>query len=209
MPDIYCYSFVEDQPSAEVARKLVAHRNTACKTTLHFLDGHPTVTRGFGGIKKMTSAFLNMADAGLYTFIMTDLDKTDCPPTLIRDWFSIPREQPITLPPQVVFRVPVREVESWLLADHNAFARFMKIPKANFANRPDALPDPKEHLRDVIQRKGRKKWQKEMLPQSPTASIGPLYNEKLCKFIREKWDPARAANNSPSLDRAIKALMRL
>jgi len=209
MPDIYCHSFVEDAPSAEVARRLVDHRNTACLTTIRFHKGSPVVKGGYGNIKKMAPAFLNMANAGQHTFILTDLDTTDCPPTLIRDWFSIRQDQPIALPPQVVFRVPVREVESWLLADRDAFASFMGIPKANFPNRPDDLADPKRSLFRVIRRKGRKKWQREMLPQFPTAAIGPLYNEKLCKFIREDWDPARAADNSPSLGRAIAVLMRL
>ena len=209
MPDIYCHSFVEDEPSAEVARRLVAHRNAACQTTLRFRDGSPVVKGGYGAIKKMAPAFLNMAEAGQRTFVLTDLDTTDCPPTLIRDWFSIPQNQPIALPPQVVFRVPVREVESWLLADRGAFARFMGIPKANFASRPDDLPNAKQHFFNVISQKGRRKWHKEMLPQASTASIGPLYNEKLCEFIRTKWDPARAATNSPSLARTIAALKRL
>ncbi|MBT3200073.1 MAG: hypothetical protein HN350_09170 [Phycisphaerales bacterium] len=164
---------------------------------------------GSSSIKKMTEAFPNMASAGLHIFILTDLDTTDCPPTLIRDWFNVPQNQPIALPPKLVFRVPVREVESWLLADRDALANFMGIPKANFSNKPDELPDTKQHLLNVISDKGRKKWHKDMLPQSPTASIGPLYNEKLCEFICEKWDPARASANSPSLARAIAALKRL
>lgn len=210
MPDIYCYSFVEDEPSAEVARRLVANRNAARQTKLCFCDGHPVVKGGYGNIKKMApDAFLNMAHAGLHTFILTDLDTTDCPPTLIRDWFNIPQNQPIALPPEVVFRVPVREVESWLLADHDAFANFMGIPKANFASKPDELPDVKQHLLNIIADKGLRKWHKDMRPQANTASIGPLYNEKLCEFIHENWDPARAATNSPSLDRAIEALKRL
>jgi len=209
MPDIYCHSFVEDEPSAAVARKLVANRNAACRTTLRFRDGYPSVKGGYGDIKRMAPAFLNMARAGQHTFILTDLDTTDCPPTLIRDWFDIPQNQPIALPPEVVFRVPVREVESWLLADRDAFARFMGISRANFDNKPDELADAKEHLLNVIAHKGRRRWHREMLPQAPTASIGPLYNEKLCEFIRENWDPSRAADNSPSLARTIEALMRL
>jgi len=210
MPDIYCHSYVEDEPSAEVVRRLVDYRNAACSTKLRFCDGHPNVRGGYGAIKKMApDDFLNMARFGLHTFILTDLDKIDCPPTLIRDWFNIPPNQPIALPPEVVFRVPVREVESWLLADRDAFAKFMGIAKANFASKPDELPDTKQHLLNVIANKGRRAWHQDMLPQSPTASIGPLYNEKLCEFIREKWDPARASANSPSLNRAIAALKRL
>jgi len=209
MSDIYCHSYVEDKVSAEAARKLVDHRNATCSTTLRFCDGHPSVMGGYGAIKKLApDDLLNMVRAGLHIFVLTDLDKIDCPPTLIRDWFDIQPNQPIALPPEVVFRVPVREIESWLLADRDVFACFMGIPKANFASKPDELPDAKQHLFNVISR-GRKKWHRDMLPQAKTASIGPLYNEKLCEFIRDKWDPARAATNSPSLTRAIEALKRL
>jgi len=209
MPDVFCFSFVEDEPSAEVARQLVAHRNTYCPIALHFRDGYPSVMRGFGEIKKKAPALLNMAKAGLHTFVLTDLDTIDCPPTLIRDWFAVPPDRPAVLPEHVVFRVPVREVESWLLADRDALADFVGIAPANFPTNPDDLPDPKDRLLSIIRRKGRRKWHREMLPQAPTASIGPLYNEKLCDFIREDWNPAGAAANSPSLARAIVALARV
>jgi len=94
------------------------------------------------------------------------------------------------------------------MADRGAFARFLGIPVANFSSKPDRLEDPKQHLLNVLRQKGQKRWHKEMLPQRPTAVIGPLYNEKLCGFIENKWNPARARKNSPSLSRAIDALCR-
>ena len=102
----------------------------------------------------------------------------------------------------------VREVEAWLLADREAFAQFMAIPQANFSGSPDEIPDPKLYLLNVIRRKGRKAWHREMLPRGH-AHIGPGYNEALCQFIADVWNPERAARRSPSLKRAMNALRRM
>jgi hypothetical protein len=208
MTDVYCFAFVEDTPSAAVADRLIAARNARLEHRLVFQKGFPAVMRGFGAIKSKCRTFLNMAKAGNHTFVLTDLDKAECPCALIRDWFAIPREIPVDLPPQCIFRVAVREVESWILADHEAWADYIKIPGDNFSKTPDQLEDLKQHLLTVIRRKGKKKIHQEMLPKG-AAHIGPLYNEVLCEFINTSWQPERAAENSPSLDRALKALMKI
>jgi hypothetical protein len=208
MEDVYCFAYVEDAPSAAVARKLVAARNTHSDHDFVFRDGFPAVMRGYGAIKNKCKAFLNMARAGSHTFILTDLDTAECACTLIRDWFAIPQSDPLNLPSPCIFRVAVREVESWILADHSAWAEYIGIPAVNFSTQPDQLDDPKQHLLNVIQKKGRKKIHREMLPQG-TAHIGPRYNEVLCDFVDSSWLPERAAENSPSLDRALKALIKI
>ena len=204
MDDIYCYSFVEDEPTAAVAKRLVELRNMQHRYKVFFVDGFPRVTGGFGDLKKKCPDLLKMASAGLHAFVITDLDAGACAGELINDWFNAPPP----LPGELVFRVAVREVESWILADVNAWASFIGIPVANFSASPDDLADPKRHLLTVIQQKGRQKRHKDMLPRE-TASIGPRYNEVLCDFIIDGWSPARAAKNSPSLRRAINALDRL
>ncbi len=208
MNDIYCFAYVEDLPSAAIARKLVATRNAQLNHNLIFRDGFPAVMRGYGTIKNKCKAFLNMAVAGSHTFILTDLDTVECASALIRDWFAIPQYETINLPTQCIFRIAVREVESWILSDHTAWAEYIGIPESNFYDLPDQLPDPKEHLLNVIRKKGRKKIHREMLPKG-SAHIGPRYNEVLCKFIETIWVPERAAENSPSLERALKALMQV
>lgn len=208
MTDVYCYAYVEDAPSAAVAHKLVATRNAQLNHRLVFRNGFPAVMRGYGNIKSKCEAFLSMARAGIDTFILTDLDTAECACALIRDWFVIPQGDPVTLPSQCIFRVAVKEVESWILADHAAWAEYIEIPAANFSNYPDQLDDPKEHLLNVIRRKGKTKIHREMLPKG-AAHIGPKYNEVLCDFVNSLWMPERAAENSPSLDRALKALMKV
>ncbi len=149
-----------------------------------------------------------MAKTGIYTFIITDLDNRRCAGMMIREWFSIPSPQPISLPMELLFRIAVREVESWILADRKAWAKYIKIPVDNWPRTPDQLADPKQYLLNVIRSKGRKKAHKEMLPLG-TAHIGPRYNEILSEFIASQWSPPRAAALSPSLKRSIDALCRI
>lgn len=208
MADVYCYSYVEDRPSADIARKLLEHRNATKTSKLLFNDGFPEITGGYSRIEEKADIFLNMARAGIYTFIITDLDNRKCAGMMLREWFSIPTPQPISLPKEVVFRIAVREAESWILADRETWAKYIKIPVANWSRSPDQLADPKQHLLNVVRNKGRKKVHKEMLPHG-TAHIGPRYNDVLCEFIAQRWSPTRAAALSPSLKRAIDALGRL
>ncbi|MEA2061884.1 MAG: hypothetical protein U9P10_15580 [Thermodesulfobacteriota bacterium] len=208
MTDIYCFAYVEDAPSAAVAHKLLSTQNALLDRRLIFRNGFPAVMRGFGAIKNRCEAFLNMAKAGSHIFILTDLDTAECPCALIRDWFSIPQGTPVNLPSQCIFRVAVKEVESWILADHAAWAEYIGISATNFTNYPDQLDNPKEYLLNVIRRKGKAKIHREMLPKG-AAHIGPKYNDVLCDFVESSWTPERAAKNSPSLDRALRALMKV
>lgn len=102
----------------------------------------------------------------------------------------------------------MREVESWILADHAAWAEYIGIAEANFSKFPDQLDDPKEHLLNVIRRKGNTRTHREMLPGNK-AYIGPRYNEVLCDFVDSIWNPERAEKNSPSLARALSALLKV
>ncbi len=208
-PVIEFYGWVEDAPSQAVAHALFRQTATTGKLQLAFRNGFPAIAHGFGNIKKKAPSYLKMASDGQAVFIMTDLDSGQCAPSLLREWLKQAEASERILPERFVFRVAVREVESWLMADTDGMAKFFGIPKANFPSEPDGLDDPKEHLLGIIRRKGKRKWHKEMLPSGRTASIGPTYNGKLCEFINGHWDPVQAASVSPSLNRAVNALSRL
>ena len=72
--------------------------------------------------------------------------------------------------------------------------------------KPDEEPDPKQTLFNLIRSKCRKKCYKEMLPLSGQ-HVGVAYNPMLCKFVRELWDPERAAIRSPSLNRSLSRVI--
>jgi hypothetical protein len=208
MPDLFCYAYAEDLPSCSVIRKLVAFQNThsASGTVLQLSAGFPVNKKGSGNLKKMIPAVSGTVNAGIPVFILTDLDAVECAPKLIRDWFTGQGETP-TVPARLLFRIAVREVESWLIADRSALAHFLNIPVANFSADPDLLPDPKAHLIEIIRAKGKKKIHREMLP-GRNARIGSEYNNVLCEFVSKHWNPVRAAKNSLSLSRALDALRR-
>jgi hypothetical protein len=207
MADRYCYAFVEDAPSREVALKLVAHRNASNATPLRFYSGFPSVTRGYGDWKKKCGALATMAMHSP-VFCITDLDTWECPLSLLSDWFGAPRGTVVSETKDLVFRVAVREIEAWIMADRFEWASYLGISPQNFPEHPDSIPDPKQTLLNVLRAKGKKKLHANMLSRG-SAQIGPLYNDVLCEFVREKWSPERASRISPSLKRAIGALQRL
>ena len=204
-----CFGFVEDAPSASVLNRLVAHTNKDAANPIHFRAGFPAIRGGCGDIRQKAGTYVRMARNGLRVVVVVDLDTNSCAPTLIREWFGLEDDADVLLPEELVFRVAVREIESWIMADRSSLADYLGIPVANLPNEPDDLPDPKQELLSVIRRKGRKAWHKAMLPQGPTASIGPTYNERLCEFVERHWDPVQAAVNSSSLRKAMAALKRL
>ena len=207
MNNIYCYAWVEDEPSRLTALKIFDFINAGRQTKgkILFRSGSPIVINGNGQLKKKTANILRMAlEAHLFSLIITDLDKISCAPKLIKSWFNMSSEQ---LPDKIIFRVAVREIESWVMADKTAFAKFMNISEANFSEAPDTLDDPKQYLFSVIKKHGNKKWQREMLPTDSSA-VGPLYNCKISEFITNKWSVKKAAEKSPSLLRAINSINR-
>lgn len=206
--EVYVFSFVEDEPSRDALVKVVEWHNASGGRNILFREGFPKVTGGFGAIKTRCPAFLEMARSDLYTLTLTDLDRAVCPSRLIGDWFFPGQGEGGTLPPQTVFRIAVREVESWILADRDGLAEFLGIPKANFSKDPETLPDPKEHLFGVLRSKARKKKFLDMLPTG-SAHIGPTYNDVLCEFINTTWSIDRAYPLAPSLERALIALGRI
>jgi hypothetical protein len=106
---------------------------------------------------------LEMSRRGILNLILTDLDKYKCPPSLIRDWFDI---KEASLPEKLVFRVAIREIESWILADVIKFSGYFEVSKDNFREKPDEIRDPKQYIFNVIRAKGTKNQRDAMLPRA-------------------------------------------
>lgn len=93
---------------------------------------------GYGYLKKTIRGFNNAAKGTPY-LVLTDLDKKDCPLALIEEWL------PQAKHPNLLFRIAVREVESWVLGDREAFAKFLGIKKELIPREVDDLEDPKKN----------------------------------------------------------------
>lgn len=106
----------------------------------------------------------------------------------------------------LVFRLCVPELEAWLLADHHAMSDLLGLSLTAFPREPDQLVKPKRSLVDLA-RKGRADVALQLCPpRNQSGLVGPEYSMVMEQFVRERWDPRRAAVRSPSLSRAMKAL---
>jgi len=181
---------VEDDLSEAVLRKILPDR---------YVVGNRYMRGGFGYLKKNIHEF-NIAAKGMPFLVLTDLDLAECAPTLIKKWLSDPIHH------NLLFRVAVREVESWVLADRDRFAKFLGIRKTLVPVNVDAIDDPKKCLINLA-RESRRNLREDIVPaRRSTAKQGPDYNGRLTYFVREFWNPREAMHNSPSLARTIKAV---
>ena len=111
--------------------------------------------------------------------------------------------------PDLIFRVAVAEVESWVLADHRAISSLFKLHLGVIPREPDALRDPKATLIQLASRAPRI-VREDLVPHgNSVSSQGLSYNKRLSHLVNTSWDPDRAAARSPSLRRAREALRKL
>lgn len=137
--------------------------------------------------------------------ILRDLDTDECAPTLLRRL----RIDTAANPANMVFRVAVRQVESWLLADHEGFSRFLRVSKGLFPSTPDALDDAKAEVLGLARRSNSSPIREALLPRKGYAArTGPEYTITLKRFIDTEWSPERAKTRSPSLARALRCFER-
>ena len=182
---------VEDDLSEAVLRKILQDRYDV---------GDCYQKRGFGYLKKNIRGF-NNASKGMPYIVLTDLDMGECAPTLIEKWLQVPIHH------NMLFRVAVREVESWVLADRDRFAKFLGIRKTLVPVNVGAIDDPKKCLINIARKSRKRNLREDIVPtERSTAKQGPDYNGRLISFVKEFWNPYEAMHNSPSLERAIKAV---
>jgi hypothetical protein len=158
---------------------------------------------GKGKIKKQINAYNNAAQYGYY-FVITDLDNDYiCAPLLIKDWLQTQCSN------QLIFRVAIHEIESWLLADRKNIATFFSISQELIPLEPDKEIDPKCTVISLAKRSRKKIIREAIVPIDDFASNGPGYNVQLKNFIQKYWDIDSARRNSPSLEKAIKLLGKI
>jgi len=185
---------VEDALSEAALRKILIHVDR------DFSVGVCYGKRGFGFIKRNIQGF-NQAAKGMSFLVLTDLDTADCPPLLIRDWLPAPQN------PNLMFRIAVREVEAWLLADREGFAGFLNISTANMPMDVEAVQDPKRALVNLAKKCKSRSIRDAIVPRlGVTAIQGPDYNGTLMRFVRDHWDVSRASKHSDSLARTVRAV---
>jgi len=185
---------IEDELSEAVLRRLLDYVNR------DYHVGTAYGRTGYGYLRKTIQGW-NAGARSIPFILLTDLDEYPCPPALIQEWLNVP------IHPNLIFRVAVREVESWLLADAANIARFLSISRQSIPIRCDDIRDPKRTLVDLARRSRSSEVRDGVVPgPHSTASQGPDYNGVLIRFVKEFWDVDRAGQASPSLEGAINRL---
>jgi hypothetical protein len=184
----------EDRLSEAVLRKLLLHSDRGYAIGTAY--GHS----GFGYLRK-TIVGWNRGARGIPFVVLTDLDLADCPLALTREWLSGPKH------PNLLFRVAVREVESWLLSDPEHLAAYLGVRRSLIPDGPDQLQDPKYALVELAKRSRFAGIRSRIVPRRmSTAKEGPDYNGCLIEFVDALWDVDQATHNSPSLRRTVDRL---
>lgn len=191
---------VEDALSEVVLRRALASRPVRYEIGAVYSRG------GFGYLKRQTVAFNNAARACPFV-LLTDLDQHGCPPDLVRTWLSgRPKHD------SFLFRVAVREVESWLLGDMTRLKSFLHVKNGLAIPAPEALPDPKQELLRLSLRSRVRQIREALVWRNESSGRlfqGPDYNGTLAHFVTHQWDISTARHACPSLERLFAALHRL
>jgi hypothetical protein len=187
---------VEDALSEAVLRRIVTAANRQYTIGVAYSRG------GYGYLKRIVPG-LNNAARGTPFVLLTDLDKGECPAALIAEWLSNPKHH------NFLFRVAVREVEAWVIADRPGFAKYLSVKEAIIPEDVDALPDPKSTLLSIVEKCHKRDLRLDLLPRKgSTSSIGPNYNGRMVEFVRSRWNVTEAEQRSPSLARTLRVLQQ-
>jgi|ThiBio_inoc_biof_1041523.scaffolds.fasta_scaffold21334_2 hypothetical protein len=183
----------EDELSEAIALRLIREVSEPHQIT------HVLRKGGFGYLRSKMDSWCQMAKHQVM-LVLTDLDQAECAFELRNNWLAARRQ-----PESLLLRVAVREVESWVLADHEAVRQLIG-PKGTLPTMPDALPDPKETLLQLTKSAPRQIREDLLRVVDGQVAQGLGYNARLVPWVHSSWDPKRAAERSPSLARARERL---
>lgn len=161
------------------------------------------IAEGKHNLRKKLPGYNQAATFG-YWFVLVDLNQeAPCAPQLCKEWLK-------HRSPHLYFRVAVRAVEAWLLADRESLAGFLSVLVQKIPSSPDLLDNPKEKMIQLARESSSRAIQKEMVPtRSSGRREGPAYASRMIEFVSRHWNVENAQKHSPSLHRCWKALESL
>lgn len=156
--------------------------------------------KGIDYIRQRLQGFSRAAATPL--LVLADLGDTgvDCPVTVRDVWLPYPGGR-------TAFRLAVKKIESWLLADRRGMASLLRVPLTRIPLDSDRLDDPKATLVSLARRSRSQAVVRAIVPMG-TSLIGPGYTAVLMRFV-EHWNISEAAKVSSSLAGAVACLPRL
>jgi len=186
---------VEGIVDEAVVRKLIAHAGAT--------PGDVYGRQGKSFLRHRIAGYNNAAQR-MPWIVLVDLDRdSDCAPPLCNAWLPQPA-------PHLCFRVAVREVEAWLLADAERLASFLSMARSRLPSDPELLGDPKATMVKLARASRRRDIREDMVPRPGSRrQVGPAYSSRLIEFASAHWRPEVAAGQADSLKRAMRSLKRL
>lgn len=189
MTDRKLVTVVEDELSGHVCTRILSDYAP------HVAIDRLIISRGCGNIKSKIPVY-ERASRFMRHLVLTDLDSHQCAPKLLESWA-------VQANTSMIFRVAVREVEAWVMADRDGFSDFFGVPWGKIPNEVELDPDPKARLISLV-RKSRASSSKGIAPElGAKAKVGPMYNQRLGEFVTRSWSAQNARARAPSLDRMV------
>lgn len=185
---------VEGTLDEAVVRRLVRHAG-AHAGTVYGKNGKPFLKERIGGY--------NNAARHAPWIVLVDLDSEgDCAPPLREAWLPHPA-------PQMCFRVAVRAVEAWLMADAERLAAFIGVARRRIPADPEREENPKQAMVNLARSSRRRDVRQDMVPRVGSGrTVGPAYTSRLVEFATDRWRPDVAALSADSLRSAVACLGR-
>ncbi|WP_156000803.1 hypothetical protein [Thioalkalivibrio sp. ALJT] len=193
------FTATEDALSSAVAGRLVKDFGGD-----RFVVTELANTGGSGWLKKRFPEFIGLSNR-CPVLVLTDLDRKPCAPAFAREWF-----RGVIQPDGLVFRIVVREIEAWVMADRRGFSEFSGVPESMVPRHTEGLDDPKQAMLNLIFRYSPGWMKREIVVDhgsGPKQGLG--YNALMCRFVREGWNPQAAAMESQSLERTRQRISEL
>jgi hypothetical protein len=196
-PPVFFNIVFEDSLSEAVIERLLK-LSPLNVSIVRRINGH-----GCGYIRTKIPSFFSAAVHQQPFLVLMDSDQEDCALRLLDS--LVPNDKRNK---KCLFRIAIREVESWLLADYHGISRFFGISETRINRSPETLADPKDHLIQLARKSRKKDIANTIAPGIGTSAvIGPEYNQTLLPFVRNIWNINAAAKRSESLRRAIEAII--
>jgi hypothetical protein len=170
------------------------------------VGAQPGPIHGKSGKQHLRQRIVGYNNAAQFSpwIVLVDLNgDAECALPLRRDWLKNSAKF-------MCFRIAVREVEAWLLADRATLANFLGVAVARMPQDVELLGDPKQELVNLARHSRRREIREDMVPRPGSGrAVGPAYASRLIEFVDNFWVPKTAAKYSDSLRRAINRLQEL
>jgi hypothetical protein len=188
MPKPLTVAGAVEGPVDEVVLRRVLDQVGVGLYPVHIANGKPGLLHRLAGF--------NHAAQAMPWVVLVDLDRdAQCAPPARLKWLPEPA-------PLMCFRVVVRAVEAWLLADRESAADYLGVLPTRIPLDPEGLDNPKLALVAIARRSARREIREGLVPRPESGrQVGPTYTSHMIYYAQSAWRPEVAEQAADSLRR--------